>query len=121
MTFYHLWVHIDDYNEEYNREEILSYGKPSGLVLGLEIKVIFNGSELITASANANHFSSNVESCISLFEELPKYLNFHSYGILYVWNDEDKEMYNEFQVWRLRHGKVEKCKDTILSPVELEE
>lgn len=121
MTFYHLWVHIDDYNQNYNEKTILDFGEPKGSILGLKLEVIFNGTEFITATANTNHFSSAVKACISFFEQLPEYLNYHSYGVLYVWNDEDKEMYNEFKVWRLKNGKVENCKDTVLSPIELED
>ena len=40
-----------------------------------------------------------------------------SYGILYVHNDEDIEgLSNEFQVWRLVRGNLEKQKDYYLSP-----
>jgi hypothetical protein len=39
-----------------------------------------------------------------------------SYGLLYVWDDEDPESYNEFRVFRMAHGSVTIEKDPFLSP-----
>lgn len=39
-----------------------------------------------------------------------------SYGLLYVWDDEDREHDNEFRVWRMARGRVEEFADPFLSP-----
>ena len=40
-----------------------------------------------------------------------------SYGLLYIWNDEDSRNYNSFIVHRLARGKVQILQDAMLSPV----
>ncbi|MGV3723616.1 MAG: Imm7 family immunity protein [Actinomycetota bacterium] len=41
-----------------------------------------------------------------------------SYGLLYVWDEEDPTHHNNFQVWRLRRGEVEQQLDPFLSPCQ---
>ena len=40
-----------------------------------------------------------------------------SYGIIYVHDDEDEQMSNTFQVWRILNGRVEVLPDCWLSPI----
>jgi immunity protein 7 of polymorphic toxin system len=39
-----------------------------------------------------------------------------SYGLLYVWDDEDLDAENRFRVWRLARGQVEERTDPFFSP-----
>ena len=39
-----------------------------------------------------------------------------SYGVLYIRDDEDPDHSNEFQVWVMVRGEVEKKEDALLSP-----
>jgi hypothetical protein len=39
-----------------------------------------------------------------------------SYGLVYIWNDEDLENYNNFVVYKLARGQVRKESDPFLSP-----
>lgn len=117
MTFFHAWVHIENYQNHYNRNDLFNLQKKLGVTIGFELKTIFNGTEFITITGNTNHFSSAAESTISFFKSLTQYIHEESYGILYIWDDEDSKQYDKFQVWKLKNGKVESCEDTVLSPM----
>lgn len=115
MVFYHCWVHTEnDYVEGCDRNIILKLYEYSP---DFELKTIRGGTEFFTITANTNHYSSSVIDCINLFKSLPQYLGIEAYGILYVWDDESIPD-NIFQVWRLKDGRVEVCKDNILSPIK---
>lgn len=120
MTFYHCWVHIPGYQKNYNRNSLFNLREKLNLSIGFELKTIFNGTEFLTVTGNMNHYSHQVRNCLQFFKELPNYLDDESYGILYLWDDEDLNKYNTFQVWSLKNCVVEEKKDNILSPIELE-
>ena len=79
------------------------------------LKVV-NGQHLIWIAGCTNHENYESKELLNLLKSIGKYAP-GSYGILYVHNDEDTEgLSNEFQVWRLVRGNLEKQKDYYLSP-----
>ena len=81
----------------------------------LEIKRV-NGECFIEILSCTNHMSSDVKEIISFYKIVGKIAK-GSYGLLYVHNDEDKNSYNDFMVYRLARGWVEIYRDNLLSPI----
>ena len=71
-------------------------------------------NELIVLSAHGlrNH---RYEPVIELFRWLARELP-NSYGLLYVYDDEDRKHDNEFRVWQVARGRFDEASDTLLSP-----
>lgn len=81
----------------------------------LQMKVI-NGEYFIEFSLYANHMSPDVKELISFFQIIGSIAE-GSYGLLYIYDDEDKRNTNGFRVYRLAKGKVKKYNDNLLSPI----
>lgn len=81
---------------------------------GIEIKAK-NGEYYIEFSHFTNHLGSDFKDLFGFFENVGKIAS-GSYGLFYLYDDEDKTENNAFQVWRLAKGEVTKFKDTLLSP-----
>lgn len=79
-----------------------------------EIKMV-NGEAFIEILLCTNHMSPDVKEIISFYTIVGNVAR-GSYGLLYLHNDEDKNNYNNFMVYRLARGKVEIFKDNFLSP-----
>lgn len=75
-----------------------------------------NGECFIEFSSYTNHMSNDVKEMLFFFEIVSKIAK-GSYGLLYIYNDEDANYYNNFVVYKLARGKVEMYKDRLLSPV----
>lgn len=71
-----------------------------------------NGFPFVRLDGNQNHYQTWVLELFVKISQLAK----GSYGLLYFWDDEDPKLNNEFQVWRMTKGRVEKMKDLFLSP-----
>ena len=71
-----------------------------------------NGLHRLTIHGYRNHHQPWV---LNLFKAAGRIAK-GSYGILYIHDDEDPDMSNEFQVWIMIRGKVEMRNDTDLSP-----
>ena len=82
--------------------------------IDVSVKVT-NGNYYIEFSLYTNHFSADVKEYLNFFSEIGKIAK-GSYGLLYLYNDEDATYCNEFQIWRLSRGEVRKFDDKILSP-----
>lgn len=63
--------------------------------------------------ANHNHHANDI---IHFFKEIAS-LAKGAYGLLFVSDDEDFDNENNFIVWRIRKGHVDKLKDSYLSPI----
>lgn len=81
----------------------------------LQIKVN-NGEHFIEFSRYTNHMSGDVMKLLSIFETVGRIAE-GSYGLLYMHNDEDSELYNDFVVYRLARGRVAIFQDPFLSPM----
>ena len=77
-----------------------------------ELKPI-NGEYMASFAGFANHRSSLADNLIRIFQEIAQKAP-GSYGLLYVWDDEDSELGNEFQVGRLARGEFKFVKDSYL-------
>lgn len=121
MVEVHGWITIRETYEvtdEENFDEILN-------LINVEIKKLnycnpqikrINGECFIELLACTNHMSLDVKEMISFFDIVGKVAK-GSYGLLYLHNDEDKDNYNSFVVYRLARGKVEMYQDSLLSPI----
>jgi len=82
-----------------------------------EIRRAGNGLRYISVHGLSNH---RYEPVISLFRWAAENLT-ESYGLLYVWDDEDcrgddANHTNAFRVWRVAQGKFDEYADPFLSP-----
>ena len=64
----------------------------------IQIKVN-NGDYYIELSVYTNHMSSDIKDLITFFDTVGKIAK-GSYGLLYIYNDEDSYNYNNFMVHR---------------------
>ena len=109
----HLSAYGVDSEEYYTFEDGLKV-KPIGLSL---IKWNFyrrlnNMRGLLTLVTSRNHRCND-------FIELVNWIAVKaegSYGIIYVYDDEDENSQNEFKVWRILNGRVEEFSDILLGP-----
>lgn len=74
-----------------------------------------NGNAMLWAHGISNHRSQDCEEILDLFHEIPKRA-IGSYGLLYVWDDEDWENDNRFRVWKIAKGRIIEAEDSFLSP-----
>lgn len=75
-----------------------------------------NGDYYSSFDLFCNHKSEDVKEILMFFERIGKIAE-GSYGLIYMYDDEDdigKD--NQFQVWVLARGIVKKYDDTFLSP-----
>lgn len=77
-----------------------------------DVKTAGNGLTYLTVHGNRNH---RFQPVIDLFEWIAESLE-HSFGLLYVWDDEEKGRDNEFVVYRVARGSFTQHDDSLLSP-----
>lgn len=82
--------------------------------LNPEIKWM-DGTAYLELSLFTNHWSEDCKEMLKLYEIIADKAE-GSYGVLYVNDDEDNDLFNEFVVYRIVRGKVEKFSDKLLSP-----
>lgn len=81
---------------------------------GLSIKVE-NGEHYIEYSLFSNHMAQDAKELLELFYYVGE-VAIGSYGLLYLYDDEDPTKDNSFKVYRLCKGKVIEFDDQLLSP-----
>lgn len=91
-------------------ELVASAGVGSGSIC--EVRLTSNELLVVQAHGLQNHRN---EPLIRVFKEIAETWP-ESYGLLYVWDQEHKQLYNEFQVFRFARGSVEEMTDPFLSP-----
>lgn len=122
MYEYHGWATVrqspGDEEERVNIlvEELRVYLTQRYWGTGLLDLAVVNGQYLLTFAGATNHrptaFHDPVEWLQHVGQVAPG-----SYGVLYVWDDEDGEgLRNAFQVYVLVRGKVRQHEDRFLSP-----
>lgn len=123
MVELHAWATIresyDPENEEDNLDEIIlqlhKFCEKMQWVDLLKIEY-YNGVPCLTVALYKNRIVQEVKEVFELFLFIAK-IAIGSYGLIYMWDDEDKEgQENSFQVYRLARGKFEKKEDIFLSP-----
>ena len=82
--------------------------------LNPEIKWI-NGECCLQLSLYSNHWNEECDEMLKIYRIIADKAE-GSYGLLYVYNDEDRELYNEFIIYRLVRGEIEIFNDKLLSP-----
>jgi hypothetical protein len=77
---------------------------------------VVNGTYHLVVTGFSNHRGHEAAEVHDVFRLLCQIAP-GSYGLLYVWDDEDTEGYeNQFQVWVLARGSMERRTDAYLSP-----
>jgi hypothetical protein len=121
MFEYHGWATLslspgeEDENDlarfaERLRARIAEFGDGSGVC---DVRVV-NASWHVWLAGNPNHRHPQV---LRLFPYIARHAP-GSYGLLYVWDDEDAVHENAFRVFRLARGRVDEVADPHLSPCE---
>ncbi len=119
MVELHSWITISETYEICEEDDDRVIQNLNQIIQGLRyidvsIKVT-NGEYYIEFSLYTNHFSADVKEYLNFFSEVGKIAK-GSYGLVYLYNDEDETHCNEFQILRLSRGEVRKYDDRILSP-----
>jgi len=123
MYEFHGWVTIrEGWNESQddevllarNVEEIRTEAKRLAVEgFGCKAEVgVANGLYRLTIHGFRNHPQPWVRDLFEAAGRIAK----GAYGLLYVHDDEDPDFNNEFQVWVMIRGKVERQRDQHLSP-----
>jgi hypothetical protein len=122
MYEYHGWITVRETPEnkdEERIEEIVSelreqIGRQNWEPGALELRAA-NGTYQIMAAGNHNRRPVEEYDPVRFFryvgEKAPG-----SYGLLYVWDDEDPQFFNQFRVYVLARGTVAEREDPFLSP-----
>lgn len=101
--------HMDIIIEKIKREiENLSWFKP-------QIKAL-NGECFLEFTLFANRKNPQTQEVFGLYKRIGE-LAEGSYGLIYLYDDEDKGRENEFQVFSLSRGTVKEFRDSYLSPI----
>lgn len=125
MIELHAWATIrESYNpedEEDNLDEIVlqlqNYQKERAWESDLFIIEYYNGVPNLSIALYKNRKGIEVDEVFELFGLISEIAK-GSYGLIYLYDDEDSEgQENEFQIYRLIKGRLEKKMDMLLSPV----
>lgn len=125
MFEYHGWITVKSSPGEEEDEDTLPRSLRSGIETllaglaegtGLTHLQAVNGDTQIHLGGFTNHRGGQGSEIIEAFGRIAAMAP-GSYGLLYVWDDEDPEVdRNEFQVFVMRRGTVTRQADTFLSP-----
>lgn len=74
-----------------------------------------NGECCFQCSLYTNHWGGSNQDILNIYCLIAKKA-IGSYGLLYVHDDESKDDCNNFVVYKLARGKVDRIADTLLSP-----
>lgn len=121
---YHGWIalRVTPTCEEYEDSEetriihqVREYIKSLDYLYVLDMKAI-NGNYHVWMTGNPNHKPQKKDLPEEIFREIGR-LAPGSYGLLYVWDDEDNDGFrNAFRVYVLARGEVQERLDPFLSP-----
>jgi hypothetical protein len=76
---------------------------------------VINGTHVLWLAGCTNHWGSDIDDVMELLQVAGEQAE-GSYGLLYVWDDEDAVHENVFRVWRLAKGVLSEHPDPFLSP-----
>jgi len=79
-------------------------------------RVGMNGEVVFQFFSCRNGYSEIFNDFIQELNQLALIEAPDSYGLVYIYNDEDEINHNEWQVWVIHHNIVEKKEDVFLSP-----
>ena len=81
---------------------------------GIRLEYV-NGEPFISSMFCFNHHSQEVDEIVDIYKRISEQAT-GSYGMIYLWDDEDKQYYNDFQVYVFKRGKCSFWLDKDLSP-----
>lgn len=125
MFEYHGWITVRNSPGEEEGEEMIGPSLRADIDaelakfasgIGLSHAQTVNGATQLYFGGFLNHRSGGGNDVIEAFDRIAR-LTPGSYGLLYVWDDEDPgDHRNAFQVFVMRRGKVTRHTDAFLSP-----
>ena len=74
-----------------------------------------NGSAFINTLYCSNHRTHEIDAIVGIYRHISEVAT-GSYGLIYIRDDEDKNHYNEFQVYVFKRGKCIEKDDIDFSP-----
>lgn len=122
MVEYHGWITVRPPAHEVDddglasvaamvRREIERRNAPHR-ILGMKI---VNANCMVWFAGCTNHWATDVDDAFEFLKVVAANAP-GSYGILYLWDDEDPKHENDFRVWRLAKGALSEHTDPFLSP-----
>lgn len=124
MVEIHAWITLryDDYDSEdqYQKQFVSRFKQYlqndfNWLLTSSHCQLVsYNGLECFTIHGQHNHKDENFYP-LEIFEWVAKEGK-GSYGMLYLFDDEDRQNNNKFQVYILKRGKLIQETDSFLSP-----
>lgn len=122
MIELHGWLSI---RATYENEELISSNEYNDIMRKVEeiirsntcgIKLEYvNGETFISSMFCSNHHTQEVDEIIETYKMISENAT-GSYGMIYLWDDEDKQYYNDFQVYVFKRGTCSFRLDKDLSP-----
>lgn len=117
MVEIHGWITIrDDFKitETDKTEQVAKIIKQEVKKLNMDVKWM-NGECYMQFVLYSNHWADDCDDIFDIYKTIA-YKAKGSYGLLYIHDDDNAESYNEFIIYRLIRGKLEKFNDNLLSP-----
>jgi len=121
MFEYHGWITLQSTAEALDDEPPLRLGEIEALVDEFADYALMdlrpmNGTYFIHLGGNPNRRGQHGGAVVAFFAEIGR-LAPGSYGLLYIYDNEDPELPLRFRVHRLARGTVTEHADHLLSPV----
>jgi hypothetical protein len=96
-------------------QELVSDLTESG---GIQVaKMFMNGELCYSFFICKNHYGPGFDRFLSFLQDIVEIEGSELHGLVYIYDDEDKQHHDSWQVWSLRKGELFKEKDTYLSPL----
>jgi Immunity protein 7 len=122
MVEYHGWITLRDSTVETDESRLARIAafvqkeiEPKNTQHRLLGMKVVNGNYFLYFAGCANHRSLEVDETFDLIRHIANKAP-GSYGLLYIWDDEDAKNENAFRVWKLAKGILSEEADPFLSP-----
>jgi hypothetical protein len=122
MVEYHGWITLREASSETNEDRLVVIAaliqqeierrNAQHRIIGMKV---VNANYIMWFAGCTNHWSSDVDDIFELLRFVATQAP-GSYGLLYLWDDEDLQYENEFRVWKLAKGMLSQHADPFLSP-----
>jgi hypothetical protein len=122
MVEYHGWITLCDSTVESDESHLariaefvqkeIEQRNTQHRLLGMKV---VNANYFLYFAGCPNHRSLEVDDTFELIRQIAGMAP-GSYGLLYVWDDEDSKNENAFRVWKLAKGILSEETDPFLSP-----
>jgi hypothetical protein len=122
MVEYHGWLTLRAATQDVDDDRLgvlaasvrkqIDQGNADNRVIGIRV---VNANYMLWYAGCTNHWSTELDDIFDLLKSIATEAP-GSYGLLYLWDDEDFQHENEFRVWKLAKGVLTEEQDPFLSP-----